>query len=197
MARTRTTTIRLQDADRARLLRAASLAGLPLTAWIREQALAAVPAAPVPATPAARVKPVGVGSRQAATLPLGAKQELFARLLARLLDEAHRQGFAVRVGEVLRTPEQAAWNAAHCARCRGPILGHGPEHKPKPLGIRQSVHCDKLAVDLNLFRAGEWVQDAGAFRPLAEWWTAQHGLCRAGLTFGDPSHFSLAHGGRQ
>ena len=35
---------------------------------------------------------------------LGEKQELFARLLPRLLDKAHSLGFEIRLGDVFRDP---------------------------------------------------------------------------------------------
>jgi hypothetical protein len=112
-------------------------------------------------------------------MKLGEKQELFAFLLPRLLDQAHALGFRVRMGECWRPPETAAAYAA------------------QGKGIAQSVHSDKLAVDLNLFRDGQFLQDSDSHRPLGEWWETLHPLCRWGGRFGDGNHYSLEHEGRK
>jgi hypothetical protein len=112
-------------------------------------------------------------------MKLGEKQELFAFLLPRLLDQAHALGFKCRMGELWRPPEMAAIYAK-----RGQ-------------GIGKSVHCDKLAVDLNLFRDGQFLQDSDSHRPLGEWWETLHPLCRWGGRFGDGNHYSLEHEGRK
>ena len=128
---------------------------------------------------------------------LGEKQELFARLLPRLLDRAHALGFDVRVGEVERGAEQAAWNATHCRRCRLEEAPHHPgSHAFLPIGIRESVHRKRLAVDLMLFKDGEYITDSVEYKPLGDWWKSQHELCCWGGDFpGDGGHFSLAHEG--
>jgi len=131
-------------------------------------------------------------------LNLGQLRELFARLLPRLLDEAHRQGWHVRVGEVVRGPQQAEWNATHCVVCKGTGgVGHSTEHRFKPFGILRSVHRDGLAVDLILCSEGvpQWQEEA--YTPLGEWWLRQDALCRWGGRFGDAGHFSLEYLGRQ
>lgn len=131
-------------------------------------------------------------------MKLGEKQELFARLLPRLIDAALDQGFSVRCGELLRTERQARWNAAHCRRCRQ-TKGH-PYHRSHrfvPLGIVNSVHRLKLAADLILFRDGEPLWSSDEYRALGDFWKAQHPLCRWGGDFRDPDggHFSITHGG--
>ena len=49
---------------------------------------------------------------------LGEKQELFARLLPKLIIAAHELGYEVRLKELLRGREQAKWNASHCGTCQ-------------------------------------------------------------------------------
>lgn len=104
------------------------------------------------------------------------KQSRFVRLVARLIDFATAQGFELTFGETWRTPEQAALNAA------------------KGIGIRNSLHCDRLAVDFNLFRGGKLTQD---YKPLGEYWESLAPDCRWGGRFGDSPHFSIEHGGRK
>lgn len=111
-------------------------------------------------------------------MTLRQKQSLFVRLVARLLDRAHALGFEVTFGETYRSPEEAARLAK---------LGKG---------IAASLHTQKLAIDLNLFRDSRYLSSTEAHRPLGEWWEAQHELCRWGGRFGDGNHYSLTHGGR-
>ena len=112
-------------------------------------------------------------------MTLRQKQSLFVRLVAKLIDHAYALGYELTFGEAWRTPEQAARNAA------------------AGTGIRNSLHVDRLAIDLNLFRDGDYLATTEAHRPLGEWWEQQHPLARWGGRFGDGNHYSLAHGGRK
>ncbi len=130
---------------------------------------------------------------------LGEKQELFARLLPGLLNKAHELGYDVRIGEVLRFEQQARWNASHCRKChqtRG-HPDHPAKHRFKAIGIVNSLHRQKLAVDLILCRDGRPCWDAGSYLELNLWWEDLHELCATGRRWGDSGHFSLTHGGRK
>lgn len=105
------------------------------------------------------------------------KQSRFARMAAQLILQANDMGYEVTLGEAWRTPEQAAINAA------------------KGIGIKRSLHIDRLAIDLNLYRDGVWLTKTPDFRELGEWWEAQGGAW--GGRFNDGGHFSLAHEGRK
>lgn len=108
------------------------------------------------------------------------------RLLPRLLDHAHGLGYTVRGGELWRTPEQAARNAA------------------TGKGIANSLHVEKLAIDLNLFRNGKFLTRSEDHKPLGEFWESLHVLCCWGGRFrdrnGNPkpdgNHYSIRHDGR-
>ncbi len=108
---------------------------------------------------------------------LGEKQELFAQLLPRLLDEAHRLGYRVRMKELYRPQEMADLYAS-----RGS-------------GIRNSLHCKSLALDLILFRDGEPLWDTPEYEEVGEFWEGIHPLARWGGRFNDGCHFSLEHEG--
>lgn len=127
-----------------------------------------------PATPVAS-PPVGQRSRpQGETL--GQKQRRFARLVPRLIDQAHVLGFEVTLGDAFRDP-----------RVFGPIgtrMGYGES---------RSAHKQRLAIDLNLFRNGRFLTDTESHRPLGEWWEAQGGVW--GGRFQDGNHYSLEHDG--
>lgn len=112
-------------------------------------------------------------------MTLRQKQSLFAVLIARLIQYATALGYEVTFGEAYRSPAEADRLAK---------LGKG---------IRNSLHCQRLAIDLNLFREGRYLSSTDAHRPLGEWWERQHPLCRWGGRFNDGNHYSLEHGGRQ
>ena len=112
------------------------------------------------------------------------KQHRFAQLVPGLLEAAFRLGYQVTLGEAWRSPEEAARLAA---------LG---------LGIKASLHTQRLALDLNLFRDGRYLTQAADYQPLGEWWEQQSDPdreCAWGGRFRriDAAHFSLAHGGRK
>lgn len=111
-------------------------------------------------------------------MTLREKQSLFVSLVALLIAEAFRQGFEVTFGETYRSPEEAARLAK------------------AGLGIKNSLHTQRLAIDLNLFRNGTYLSSGESHRSLGEWWEKQYPLCRWGGRFNDANHYSLEHGGR-
>ena len=108
-------------------------------------------------------------------LTLGEKQRLFTKLVGQLILKAYDLGYELTFGYTYRSPEENAR-----------IGGHA-----------KSNHVRKLAVDLNLFKHGEWLTNSEAHRPLGEWWVQQHELCRWGGNFTrrDGNHYSLEHEG--
>lgn len=111
-------------------------------------------------------------------MTLGEQQELFMRLLPRLIDKAHELGFEVRGGDLFRDP-----------RVHGELgvkLGYG---HPK------SAHKQKLAIDLNLFKGGSFQSKTSDHQALGEWWEKQHPLCRWGGRFNDGNHYSMERDG--
>lgn len=98
-------------------------------------------------------------------------------MVARLIIRAEEMGYAVTLGEAWRSPQEAAR-----------LAGTGA-------GVKKSLHCDRLAIDLNLFRGGVWLQDSALHAPLGEVWESMGGAW--GGRFGDGNHYSLAHEGRK
>jgi len=111
-------------------------------------------------------------------MTLGKQQELFMRLLPRLIDKAHEMGFEIRGGDLYRDPR---------------VFGSIGEKKG--YGHRNSCHKLKLAIDLNLFKDGRFIQTTEGHRELGEWWEQQHPLCRWGGRFNDGNHYSLTYNG--
>ena len=113
-------------------------------------------------------------------MKLGARQKLFMRLLPRLLDKAHSLGFEVTLGDAFRDP-----------RAFGEVGEKGP------YGNKFSCHKSRLAIDLNLFRNGQYLSDTESHRELGEWWERQHDDNCWGGRFNDGNHYSMQHQGRK
>jgi hypothetical protein len=52
-----------------------------------------------------------------------------------------------------------------------------------------------LAIDLNLFKDSEFLEQSEDHRPLGEWWKKQHPDARWGGDFDDGNHYSFEHEG--
>ena len=101
-------------------------------------------------------------------------QQALAALIPRLIDQAHILGFKVTLGDAYRDPR------LHGAL--GVRLGYGAAN---------SCHKLRLAIDLNLFKDGKFLQHSLDHQPLGEWWEAQHQLARWGGRFNDGNHYSF------
>lgn len=120
------------------------------------------------------------------TFSLGEKQRLFAKLVPRLIDHAHELGFEVTLGDAFRDPRAFGPHGSS----RIALTGHSA-----PYGNPVSCHKLKLAIDLNLFKGGEYLPDTLDHLPLGEWWEKLHPLCRWGGRFQDGNHYSFIHQG--
>lgn len=107
------------------------------------------------------------------------KQSRFALAVARLIQAADEMGYEVTLGEAYRSPEEAARLAA---------LGKG---------IKNSLHTQRLAIDLNLFLDGRFLAKSEHHTPLGHWWEKQHPDARWGGRFGDGNHYSFEHQGKK
>jgi hypothetical protein len=113
---------------------------------------------------------------------LGEKQRLFTRLVGELIQWAYANGYELTFGDAYRSPEEAALNAL-----RGS-------------GIANSLHSQRLAIDLNLFKDGQYLTDTTSYKPLGEFWKSLHPTCCWGgdwTTRSDGNHFSITHEGIQ
>jgi hypothetical protein len=86
------------------------------------------------------------------------KQQVFARVLVRFLMELTARGYRVTLGEALRTAEQAEIYAK------------------QGKGIKNSKHCKKLALDLNLFKDGKLLVGKDACREAGILWEKMGGI---------------------
>jgi hypothetical protein len=111
---------------------------------------------------------------------MSALQQEFAQSAAKLIQKAVELGLTVTLGEAWRTPQQAQWNADHGT------------------GIAHSLHIERLAIDLNCFKAGAYITDGAQLAPLGEWWKSLGPNYRWGGDFHhlpDGNHFSLSPDG--
>lgn len=114
------------------------------------------------------------------TETLGQRQRRFLPMVSKLIDFAYAQGYELTEGEGYRTPEQAALNAQHGS------------------GIANSLHTLRLAIDLQLFKDGQYLTDSIAYKALGEYWKTLDPDAAWGGDFTtrvDGNHFSLSWGG--
>lgn len=112
-------------------------------------------------------------------------QSVFAHRLAKLILAAEGLGYEVTLGEAWRSPEEAARLAQ---------AGDGA-------AIVRSLHCDRLAQDLNLYQAGAWLKTTDDHRALGSLWEAMSddvATCVWGGSWGsDGNHYAIAFQGRK
>ena len=105
------------------------------------------------------------------------KQSRFVLMVAGLIEYAYSLGYEMTFAEAYRSPEQAASNAK------------------SGKGIANSLHTQRLAIDLNLFLGGKWMDTTADHEPLGIWWESMGGAW--GGRFKDGNHYSLEHEGRK
>ena len=109
-------------------------------------------------------------------MTLREKQSKFARMVADLIIKAYDMGYEVTLGDAYRDPRV-----------------HGNIGVKMGYGHSKSCHKIRLAIDLNLFKEGKFLEGSEAHKPLGEWWESQGGTW--GGRFNDGNHYSLEHDG--
>jgi len=61
--------------------------------------------------------------------------------------------------------------------------------------MKESLHYKRLAIDLNLFKDGKYLEKTEDHQPLGEYWESIGGSW--GGRFKDGNHYSLAYGGKK
>ena len=109
-------------------------------------------------------------------MELWQRQSLFALNVAKLINFIKSKGYNVTLGEAFRTPEQAKIYAN--------------EGK----GIVNSLHCKRLAIDLNLITSnGIYLPDDDHYIQFGSYWESLDGFNRWGGHFKrcDGNHFEM------
>lgn len=139
----------------------------------------------------------------------GEQQRLFFSLACQWGLAIQVLGYEATFGEARRTDEQAEINALGPALRNALVvlLRRVPMFEPlaKAIanntgsGIRNSLHIDGLALDVNLFSAGTYQADGAspAWVAAGKLWESLHPLCRWGGRFGDGNHLSMEFEGRK
>lgn len=115
-------------------------------------------------------------------MTLSEQQRIFTLNIAMLIQYAYANGYQLTFGDAYRDPRLAALNAQ------------------QGRGIANSLHTQRLAVDFNLFRGGEYLVKSEDYAPLGVFWKNLHPLNRWGGDFKpvqDGNHFSMTYGGIQ
>lgn len=100
-------------------------------------------------------------------------QQLFARDTVLLFQYILDQGYTFTYGEAMRSLDQAAIYAK--------------EGK----GISDSYHCKRLAIDINLFKDGKYLEDEKDYEIFGLYWESLSPSNRNGRNFkrSDANHF--------
>ena len=109
-------------------------------------------------------------------MELWQKQAIFTQAVAVLIKQISAKGFDCTLGECYRTPEQAAIYAK--------------EGK----GIVDSLHCKRLAIDINLFdKKGQYLTAPESYQQFGDLWETLNPKFRWGGHFsrGDGNHFEM------
>ena len=101
-------------------------------------------------------------------MTLGETQRRFTRMIGELIGWAYKNGYELTFGDAYRDPRVS--------------YGH-----------QNSLHRQRLAVDLNLFINGEYQTYTDAHTPLGEYWESIGGTW--GGRFNDGNHYSLEYNG--
>lgn len=106
-------------------------------------------------------------------MPLRKQQSIFARKVADLIIHAETLGYEVTLGDAYRDPRV-----------------HGAMGVKKGYGAAGSFHKQRLAIDLNLFKHGEYLAGTEAHRELGEWWESHGGTWGGRFKQPDGNHYS-------
>lgn len=132
---------------------------------------------------------------------LGTKQELFMRLLPRLIDHVHSLGYEIRGGDLFRDPRMHGPAGEHNVVTRVLLSASKTIADMirwagfKGYGHKLSGHKLKLAIDLNITEDGVYLRgDAAkeAHSAIHDFWDALGGAERIPH---DLNHYSLEHQG--
>jgi hypothetical protein len=95
-------------------------------------------------------------------------------MLGQLIGKIYDDGYECTVGWAYREP--------------------GTSEAIGKLGDR-SLHCKRLAIDLNLFKDGKYLTSTDAHLPFGVFWESLGGAWGGRFSKGDGNHYSLEHGG--
>jgi hypothetical protein len=105
------------------------------------------------------------------------RQQIFTRNIARLIEYIYSKGYKCTFGESFRTREQAALYAK------------------TGIGMSDSNHCYRLAMDLNIFDAnGKYLTDTKDYAQFGKYWESLDPFNESGAFWKsnpDGNHFEM------
>lgn len=104
------------------------------------------------------------------------KQQIFSHNVGLLINYICFMGYAISIGEVYRTKEQAEIYAK------------------QGKGIIDSLHCKKLAIDISLFKDGKYLDKSESYEFAGKYWEKLDPLNRWGGRWEkrtDGNHFEM------
>jgi hypothetical protein len=107
---------------------------------------------------------------------LSQKQQRFSRMVQVLMGKAFELGYEITLGDAYRDPRL-----------------HGQIGEKMGYGHAKSCHKLRLAIDLNLWKSGVYLQTTEAYTELGLYWESKGGTW--GGRFQDGNHFSVEHQG--
>lgn len=113
-------------------------------------------------------------------MTLGQKQRKFTLMVAQLIQWAYEKGYELTLGDAYRDPRV-----------------HGEVGVKKSYSSANSLHKERLAIDLNLFKNQVYLKSTEDYLPLGEYWESIGGAWGGRFSQGDGNHFSLEHNGRK
>ena len=120
--------------------------------------------------------PFRLGAHSMRTDHIYQHQVIFTQNIARLTEYIFSKGYKCTLGESFRTHEQALWNAQ------------------KHIGVVNSNHCYRLAIDLNLFDSNDkYLHDSKEYTQFGEYWEKLNPFNEWGGRWknGDSNHFEM------
>jgi len=111
-------------------------------------------------------------------MTLREKQSLFAYKVGLLLMKVVELGYECTLGDAYRDPRL-----------------HGAVGEKLGYGHRKSCHKLRLAIDLNLFKDGKFLETTDGHEELGIWWESIGGTWGGRFQPADGNHFSFEHEG--
>ena len=106
---------------------------------------------------------------QRGKMTLREKQSKFTHMVGLLIIYAYQQGYEITFGHAFR-----------CDEC--------------PVGLKASYHKQKLAIDLNLFKHGQYLTTTEDHKPLGLYWEFLGGTWGGRFDEEDGNHYSFMEG---
>ena len=105
---------------------------------------------------------------------------MFTLMVSELIQYAYDNGFEITLGDAYRDPRV-----------------HGAVGVKRSYSSANSVHKERLAIDLNLFKNGEYLTTTEDHRQLGKFWESLGGSWGGRFSSPDGNHYSIEHNGRK